>query len=319
MIALSIFWFLLGLLLLALGGETVVKAVSGLAQRWGASAFTAGLVLLSVATSIPELAVNLRALQVGQAELALGNAVGSTLVNLGLTLGLAALAAPLLLRARLLGRLWVALLGAAGLLILFGLDGMLQRWEGGVLLVAFVLALAWLLQGRRTAPAEVQQALAEAAVSRTSLALNVLRVALAGLTLYWGARLVVGAAQDVGGALGWTPLLVGLLPVAIGTALPEVAAAVMAARRGQGDMVLGHVVGSSVVNLLLVVGTMAVLQPLALPASFVRLELPAVIALALVLYPLLRGDLRISRGEGGVMLAAFAGWVGLEIALAVSP
>ncbi len=142
-----------------------------------------------------------------------------------------------------------------------------------------------------------------------------LRVLIAALTLYWGARLVVGAAADFGTALGWTPLLVGLLPVAIGTALPEVAAALAAARRGHGDMVLGHVLGSSVVNLLLVIGAMGLLQPLALPASFVRLELPALLAFALVLYPMLRGDLRISRVEGAILLGAFVAWVGLEIAL----
>lgn len=318
MIALSIFWFVLGLLLLALGGDSIIKAVAGLAQRWGMSAFRAGLLLLAVATSLPELAVNLRALQMGQPELALGNAVGSTLANLGLTLALAAIAAPLLLRARVLGTLWFALLGAALLLILFGLDGRLQRWEGGVLLAGFVVALAVLLQRGRHASVEVQADIAAAAVSRTHLLLNLIRVGLAALALYWGARLVVGAAQDFSLALGWTPLLVGLLPVAIGTALPEVAAAVMAARRGQGDLVLGHVLGSSAVNLLLVVGTMAVLQPLALPASFVRLELPAIIVFALVLYPMLRGDLRVSRGEGAVLLLAFAGWVGLEAALSVA-
>ncbi|AWH55030.1 calcium:sodium antiporter [Stenotrophomonas sp. ESTM1D_MKCIP4_1] len=315
MIAISIAWFLLGLLLLALGGDSIVKAVSGLAQRFGTSAFTAGLLLLGVATSLPELAVNGRALWVGQPELALGNAIGSSIANLGLTLAVAAIAAPLLLRARLQGVLWWALLAAGLLLILFGLDGGLQRWEAGVLVVAFVLVQAVLLRRGRLEAPDVQAVIAESAVSRTSLPLNVLRVLIAALTLYWGARLVVGAAADFGAALGWTPLLVGLLPVAIGTALPEVAAALAAARRGQGDMVLGHVLGSSVVNLLLVIGVMGLLQPLALPASFVRLELPALLAFALVLYPMLRGDLRISRVEGAILLGAFVAWLGLEIAL----
>lgn len=318
MIALAIAWFVLGIILLGLGGDTVVKAASGLAQRLGASPFTAGLVLLGVATSVPELAVNARALAVGQPELALGNAVGSTLANLGLTLALAALAVPLLMRARVIVASWFGVLAAALLLIVFGLDGQLLRWEGGVLLAAFVLFFVLLLRrGRHEAP-QVQALIADAAVSRPGLALNLVRMAIAALTLYWGARLVVGAAADFGAALGWTPLLVGLLPVAIGTALPEVAAAVMAARRGQGDMVVGHVLGSSVVNLLLVIGVMALVQPLALPASFVRLELPAVLAFALVLYPMLRGDLRISRAEGGVLLGAFVAWVGLELGLLVA-
>ncbi len=315
MIAISIAWFLLGLLLLALGGDSIVKAVAGLAQRFGASAFIAGLLLLGVATSLPELAVNARALWVGQPELAVGNAIGSSIANLGLTLAVAAIAAPLLLRARLQGVLWWSLLAAGLLLIVFGLDGRLQRWEAGVLVAGFVLVQIVLLRRGRLEAPDVQAVIAESALSRTSLPLNVLRVLIAVLTLYWGARLVVGAAADFGTAVGWTPLLVGLLPVAIGTALPEVAAALAAARRGHGDMVLGHVLGSSVVNLLLVIGAMGLLQPLALPASFVRLELPALLAFALVLYPMLRGDLRISRGEGGILLGAFVAWVGLEIAL----
>lgn len=315
MIAISIAWFLLGLLLLALGGDSIVKAVAGLAQRFGASAFTAGLLLLGVATSLPELAVNARALALGQPELALGNAIGSSIANLGLTLAVAAIAAPLVLRARLQGVLWWSLLAAGLLLIVFGLDGRLQRWEAGVLVAGFVLVQIVLLRRGRLEAPDVQAVIAESALSRTSLPLNVLRVLIAALTLYWGARLVVGAAADFGAALGWTPLLVGLLPVAIGTTLPEVAAAIAAARRGHGDMVLGHVLGSSVVNLLLVIGAMGLLQPLVLPASFVRLELPTLLAFALVLYPMLRGDLKISRGEGGILLGAFVAWVGLEIAL----
>ncbi len=319
MIAIAIAWFLLGLLLLALGGDSIVKAVSGLAQRFGASPFTAGLLLLGVTTSLPELAVNARALAVGQPELALGNAVGSSIANLGLTLALAAIAAPLLLRARLQTVLWWLLLAAAALLILFGLDGRLVRWEGGVLVAGFIVMQVVLLRRGRRESAEVQAAIAESALSRTSLPLNILRVLVAALTLYWGARLVVGAAADFGTALGWTPLLVGLLPVAIGTALPEVAAAIAAARRGHGDMVLGHVLGSSAVNLLLVIGAMAMLQPLALPASFVRLELPALLAFALVLYPMLRGDLKINRGEGAILLVAFVGWLVLEVLLVGAP
>ncbi|MBJ7517861.1 MAG: sodium:calcium antiporter, partial [Stenotrophomonas sp.] len=162
MIALAIAWFVLGIILLGLGGDTVVKAASGLAQRFGASPFTAGLLLLGVATSVPELAVNLRALAVGQPELALGNAVGSTLANLGLTLALAALAVPLLLRARVMVVSWCGVLAAALLLIVFGLDGQLLRWEGGVLLVAFVLFFALLLRrGRHEAP-DVKMLIADA-------------------------------------------------------------------------------------------------------------------------------------------------------------
>ena len=177
------------------------------------------------------------------------------------------------------------------------------------------LALAFLLARASREDAGVRAEVEAFAATRTVLWMNLLRFVVAAALLYYGARFVVQGAPVIGAHWGLSPLLTGLLPVAIGTALPEIAAAAMAARRGQGDMVAGHVIGSSLFNLLVVVGGMAAFRPMALPESFVRLELPAAIAFVLVLYPMLRGDLRISRTEGGLLLAAFAGWVVLEIAL----
>lgn len=308
-------YFALGLVLLALGGDSIVKGASGLAQRFGASPFVAGLLLIAFGTSLPELAVNARAVWVGAQELALGNAVGSNIVNLGLTLGVAALVAPVVVRMRMLSPLLV-LLGLASLaLIVFGLDGVVSRVEGMVLLLGFAAVLAFLLARASREDARVRTDVEAFAVTHTVLWMNLLRFAVAAALLYYGARFVLQGAPLIGAQWGLSPLLTGLLPVAIGTALPEVAAAVMAARRGQGDMVAGHVIGSSLFNLLVVVGGMAAFRPMPLPASFVRLELPAAIAFVLVLYPMLRGDLRISRLEGGLLLAAFVGWVVLEVAL----
>lgn len=311
----AIVWFVLGLVLLALGGDSIVKAASGLAQRYGASPFVAGLLLVAFGTSLPELVVNARAFVVGAQDLALGNAVGSNIVNVGLTLGLAALAFPLLVRTRLLSPLLVLLAVATLALIVFGLDGVISRFEGVVLLLGFVAVLGLLLSRARREPVELQQNIADYATTRTMLWLNVVRLLIAAVVLYYGARWVVQAAPLIGAGWSMSPLLAGLLPVAIGTALPEVAAAIAAARRGQGDMVVGHVIGSSLFNLLVVVGGMAALRPMPLPASFVRLELPAAIVFVLMLYPMLRGDLRISRGEGTVLFVAFLAWVGLELAL----
>ena len=308
-------YFALGLVLLALGGDSIVKGASGLAQRLGASPFVAGLLLIAFGTSLPELAVNARAAWVGSQELALGNAVGSNIVNLGLTLGVAALVAPVLVRLRVLSPLLVLLALATLALIVFGLDGVVSRAEGGVLLLGFVASLAFLLARASREQVAVRTEIETYARTNTVLWMNLLRFAVAAALLYYGARFVVQGAPVIGAHWGLSPLLTGLLPVAIGTALPEIAAAAMAARRGQGDMVAGHVIGSSLFNLLVVVGGMAMFRPLALPESFVRLELPAAIAFVLVLYPMLRGDLRISRVEGGILLAAFVGWVVLEIAL----
>ena len=308
-------FFALGLVLLALGGDSIVKGASGLAQKLGASPFVAGLLLVAFGTSLPELFVNARAYMVGAQDLALGNAVGSNIVNVGLTLGVAALFAPLLVRLRLLSPLLVLLAVATFALIVFGLDGVVSRGEGIVLLLAFVAVLAFLLARSGREQVEVREGIAAYAATRSVLWMNLLRFLVAVALLYFGAKFVVQGAPVIGAGWGLSPLLVGLLPVAIGTALPEVAAAISAARRGQGDMVAGHVIGSSLFNLLVVVGGMAALRPLPLPESFVRLELPAAIAFVLVLYPMLRGDLRVSKVEGAILFVAFLGWIALELFL----
>ena len=309
-------WFLLGLLLLALGGDSLVKGASGLSRRMGWSPFVVGLVLVALATSIPELAVNYRAVFAGQSDLALGNAVGSNIANIGLTLALAALAVPLMLRWRVLAPLLVMLVVATVVVILLALDGRLSMLEGGLLAAAFVVVLAIALRRARSEDADVRAEIEGFTETSDVLGLNVLRIAIALALIGTGAWLIVRDAPQLGEALGLTPLMTGLLPVAIGTALPELAGALAAARRGRGDLVAGHVLGSSLVNLLLVLGGMALIGGgLAIPDSFVRYELPAALVLALMLLPILRGDMRVSRGEGAALFVAFLAWIAFELVL----
>lgn len=311
----AIGWCLLALLLLALGGDSILKGASGLSRRSGLPPFATGLLLVAFGTSIPELAVNLRAFVVGSQSLALGNAIGSNIVNFGLTLGAAAIAAPLLVRWRTLAPLLLCLVVATIALAALGYDGVLTRTEGLLFVAAFVAIIAWAwIRGRRE-PEELQAQIAEYLRTGDNLGLNLLRFALGGTLLFFGAKWLVAHAPIVGAGWGFTPLLTGMIVVAIATALPEAVAAVAASRRGQGDIVVGHVIGSSLFNLLIVVGGMAALRPLPIPASFVGFELPAALAVSLLLYPMLRKDLQISRAEGWVLFLAFVLWVVFEIVL----
>jgi cation:H+ antiporter len=305
--------FLLGLLFLLLGGDSLLRGASGLAQRLGMSPFATGLLLVSFATSVPELVVNAHAVHAGASDLALGNAVGSNIVNIGLTLALAALVAPVAASMRLLAGEVVFLLVATGMVLLFGLDGSIARWEGGLLLAGFVGVLAYVFSRGRQESAEVRIELVEFAVTSTGTVQNLLRIAIAAALLFFGGRWVVQAAPVLGLALGLGTMMTGLTLVAIGTALPEIVLAVLAAKSGQGNIVLGHVLGASLCNLLFVVGAMALAKPLAIPASFVSLELPAAMAFALLLYPILAGDLRASRREGAVLIAGFFAWLAFEL------
>ena len=313
---LSLGWCLLALLFLALGGDSILKGASGLSRRFGWSPFATGLLLVAFGTSIPELAVNARAFVVGSQNLALGNAIGSNIVNFGLTLGLAAIAAPLLVRWRALAPLLICLVLATLALIALGFDGVLTRVEGLIFVAAFAIVVAVaLVLGRRETP-EVQEELAGFLKTGDGLGLNLVRFAIGAALLYFGALWLVRHVPIVGAAWGLSPVLTGLIVVAIATALPEAVAAVSAARRGQGDIVVGHVIGSSLFNLLIVVGGMAALRDLPIPTSFVGFELPAALAASLLLYPMLRRDLQISRPEGWVLLLAFVAWVVAELLLA---
>jgi cation:H+ antiporter len=306
--------FALGLFLLLLGGDSVVKGASGLGQRFGLSPFNAGLLLVAFATSVPELAVNAYAIAVGQNELALGNAIGSNIVNIGMTLGLAALVAPLLISMRLLAAQIVFILVASGLVLWFGLDGGIARWEGGVLLAGFLGVLLFVFRRGRDETAEVKKELAEYAVTSSGLGQNLVRFGFATALLFFGSRLVVQSAPEIGLALGMGTMLTGLIIVAIGTALPELVTAAISARNGHGNAVAGQVLGACLFNLLFIVGGMALLKPLPVPASLVSLALPATMAFALLLYPVLGGDLKIGRREGGMLVGAFGIWLALLFA-----
>jgi cation:H+ antiporter len=302
----------LGLVLLALGGDSIVKGASGLGRHLRLSPFATGLLLVAFGTSLPELAVNARAAWTGSQALALGNAVGSNIVNFGLTLGLAALIAPLVIRWRALAPMLLWFLLTCVLVVGLGWDGALTWSDGLVLLLAFVVAVVFaFVRGRQESP-EVRAELEAYQATRGGLVQNLLRVGIAIVVLYYGAKFVIDTAPLLGSAMGMSPLLVGLIPVAIGTALPEIAAAIVAARRGQGDVVAGHVIGSSLFNLTVVVGGMATFRAVPLPASFLWFEVPAAFVLGLMLYPMLKGDMRISKREGGVLVAAFVAWLVFE-------
>lgn len=305
--------FFCGLFVLLLGGDSAVKGLAGLSQRLGLSGFKTGVLMMLFATSIPELAVNAYAVFYGQPEMALGNAVGSNIVNIGLTLALAAISAPMLLGMRSLALQIVFVLVATGAVLLLGLDGGLQRWEGGLLLLTFVAAVLVLMKRANNESIEIKKEVAEAFDTSTSPVMNAVRILMGAGLLFFGAKLVIDAAPVIGLSLGFGPLLTGLTVVAIGTALPEVVMAILAARSGKAHLVAGMVLGACMFNLLFIIGGMAIVKPIIMPMSFISFELPAAMAFTLALYPILGGDLRINRNEGWILFILFLIWLAFEL------
>jgi cation:H+ antiporter len=298
-----------GLILVMLGADSFLKGASGLAQGRGVGGFSAGLALVSVGASVPELAVATVAIVRGHDALAVGTVIGSCIANLGLIIGVSALIKPLSTGFRLLGFALPVLIASAVALLLMGQDGTLGQIDGSLLLLA-AAAFGWSVKRSAAQESEaVRKELAYAANTQTEILRNVVRIVAGLAVLGYGAWWAVGAAIDVAAHFRMNELWIGLSVLAIGAALPELATSVVAAHRGHGNVVVGSAVASSVVNLLLVVGLLALGRPFALSTSLLHVEIPALIAFALAFFPMIRGDAVVSRREGLLLVLAFAGWV----------
>jgi cation:H+ antiporter len=299
-----------GLLLLTLGADGFLKGVSGLAQGRGVGGFAAGLALVAVGASVPELAIATAAIIGQRHDLALGTVIGASIANFGLIIGVSALVKPLATGFRLIGVALPLLIATVVALMLMGSDGRLGQWDGSVLLLT-AAAFGWLV--KRSAgnePEAVRKELGYAANTQTETLRNVLRIVLGLGLLGYGAWYAVDAAVDIAAHFRMHELWVGLTVLAVGAALPELASAVVAAARGHGNVVVGSAVASSVVNLLLVLGLLALWQPVVIARSLLQVELPALLAFALAFYPMIRGDAVVSRREGTILLLAFCAWLG---------
>jgi len=307
--------FALGLLLLLLGADSFLKGASGVALRYGISPFVIGLTVVGFGTSAPEMSVNLSAALRGSYDLALGNVVGSNISNIGLILGCSALLAPLVVEMRLL-RVETPLVIGVGLVVwILCLDGNLGRGDGLLLLAGFAWLTWYIFRTARDEPEKVQLELAEIAETRPGLARNLLRLALGLALLVYGAHEMVESAVVMARIWGMSELLIGLTVVAIGTSLPELASSMLAAYRGQTDVALGNVIGSNLFNLLLVLGLTSMVHPLPVANSLLWIEIPVMVAISILLYLMLRMDLRIDRREGIILLLVFAGFMGGQILL----
>ena len=310
--------FALGFALLIGGAEALVRGASRLARMAGVPPLVVGLTVVAFGTSAPELAVSVGGSLTGNSGVAVGNIVGSNVMNVLLILGLSAVVAPLVVRQQLV-RVDVPLLVGVSLLSWWmAADGLVSRVEGGILvgiLAAYLGGTLWAVRrGRAKAALSADAAVHDDDVARPGPGVALKNVALVllgliGLTL--GARWLVEGAVAAAGALGVSDLVIGLTVVAVGTSLPEIATSVLAGLRGERDVAVGNVVGSNLFNLLCVLGLTAVLPPRGVPVepAAIHFDLPVMVAAAAVCLPIFFTGGRISRGEGGLLLAYFVAYM----------
>jgi len=299
-----------GLVGLYLGGELLVRNASALARAIGVSPMAIGLTVVAFGTSAPELAATLVAALRGAPELAVANVVGSNVANVGLILGLTALFYPLVATWSFLRREVPWMLAATVLVFPLLYDGSLGRGEGVVLWLALAvfLVVAWRSGGGAVASVPVGQA-ARAAGPRDAAWARALGAAAGVLVLAYGAQALVAGATALALVWGVPERVIGLTLVAVGTSLPELASSVVAALRRETDIILGNVIGSNIFNLLAVLGTAALVHPLAVPAVALRIDLLLMTAFSLAIVPLLLRGRRLGRLDGALLLAAYLAYV----------
>jgi cation:H+ antiporter len=300
-----------GVVVLAIGADLFVKGSSSVAERFGISQFVIGLVIVGFGTSTPELAVNIGAAMSGNTDIAIGNVVGSNIANVGIILGLAALIAPLAVQLRMIRVELPIMIGVS--LLLWGLasKGSLVRAEGLLMLVAFAAFMVFLLKTSKNEPHAVQAEFAEENPKRNhGIAWTVGLIVLGLAGLMGGAQLCVGAAVKLAQMWGMPELLIGLTIVAVGTSLPELASSVMAAYRGNADIAIGNVLGSNIYNILFILGVTSIITPLPTTApTLMWLDLPVMVAFAVVLVPMMLMGFKITRWNGAVLLLGYAAYV----------
>jgi cation:H+ antiporter len=306
-----------GLVLLGVGAEGLVWGASSGARRLGISPLIIGLTVVAYGTSAPELAVSVHAAVGGNADIALGNVVGSNIANVGLILGLAALVAPIQIQAQILRVDVPIMVGISALLLGLLWDGVVGRLNGVVLVGGAVVYTMICIWGAWDEPQGAVTDEFDAGVPAEGSVWRDLLFSVGGLALLvFGARLLVSGAVTIAEAVGLSATVIGLTVVAVGTSLPELATAVVAARRGQSDIVVGNVVGSNIFNVLGILGLTACVQPVD-ATGLSMWDVGVLLGFAALTLPLFWTDYTFSRREGGVLLGGYVVYVGTLIAMAV--
>ena len=307
--------FVVGLGLLVIGAEALVRGASRLAAAVGVSPLVIGLTVVAYGTSAPEMAVSVQSTLAGQADIALGNVVGSNIFNVLFILGAAALITPLVVSGQLIRRDVPLMIGISIVLFIMALDGRIGQLEGALLFTGIIAYTAWSIwQSRRESQKLKDEFAQEYSYTQPAgvrqIGLQILYVGAGLALLVLGSDWLVDGAISIAEYLGVSQLVIGLTIVAAGTSLPEVATSIVASMRGERDIAVGNVVGSNIFNILSVVGLAAAVSPQGLNVSPVALafDLPVMIAVAVACLPVFFTGGVIARWEGVLFLAYYVSY-----------
>ncbi|KTG25107.1 calcium/sodium antiporter [Haloferax profundi] len=297
-----------GIVALYLGAEALVEGASRLAIGLGLRAAIVGVTIVAFATTTPELFVAVLSGLGYSSDLGLGAIVGSNIANIGLVLGISALIQPMGVSTATLRRHVPFMIAAAVALVALGMDGNLSALDGGILLVILVVFTAFLLYRARSAKADAigtDEIDIEDEDTVSAQFKDVLYLGVGLLLLFIGSNWLIQGGKGLLEAYGFSTRFIGLTILAFGTSLPELAASVISAVRGESEFSIGNVVGSNIYNVVAVLGILAIMVPVNVPASTISLDFPALLAFTFGVILLMLRNRDVSRLDGGILVGGY--------------
>ena len=305
-----VIFLLLGLVLLYWGAEGLVRGSSSIALRLGVTPLVIGLTVVAFGTSAPEMVVSIKSAYLEQGDIALGNVIGSNIFNVAVILGLSAAIRPLAVKVQLIKFDAPIMIIVSLLLLVIFRNGYLGRVEAALLFTGVVTyTIVNIIMARKETNPEVTAEFAEGTPHESRSLLKDLAFIIGGLALLvLGARFLVDSAVAMARVWGVSEAVIGLTIIAAGTSMPELATSVIAAIRKESDIAIGNIVGSNIFNILAILGVAGLVKPL--NAGGINLvDFYLMIALAILLLPMMITGKKITRWEGLVLMAVYAGYL----------
>lgn len=307
---LTIILAIVGVTMVMLGARGLTDGASAVAERLSVPHIVIGLTVVAIGTSAPEFFISLTSMLRGTTDIAVGNVVGSNIFNTLLIVGIAAIAAPMILHKSTVMREIPVGLGATALLFILAYDRVISRIDAGILFLGFLAFMIYTvrkaLRGRKTLKAEALEIKAKTKPMPWWRAVIYILLGLAGLV--WGSDLFVDSAVRIARYLAVSDAVIGLTIVAGGTSLPELATSVVAARKGNSEIAIGNVIGSNVFNILMILGVTGLVSPLPL-YEITMIDFAVLIGSALLLWIFSYTRFTIERWEGCVLTACFVAYM----------
>ncbi len=304
------FLLLLGLAILLYGGKILVDGASAMAVKLGMSAGLIGMTVVAFGTSAPELLVSVNAALKGNADISIGNVIGSNIANIALVLGISGIFYPILIKRSHVRFDYVATLLVTVLFYGLSYNGIISLWEGMLLFGLFIAFNIYLFKNPEVElvdPSEVEEEIEHVKKYSWFVAIALFVGGVAGL--YFGSELLVTNAVIISREFGVSERIIGVTIIAIGTSLPELITSIIAALAKKTDMALGNILGSNIMNVLSIIGITAMIKPIGVSQAFIDSDFIWMLAITVLLFLLMRWKMKIYRVEGALLLLSYVAYL----------